>query len=131
MGYEILQVAGSDAFLLRSHEQHDNALEVPSLRDLLLLRARLDRYINELSPDGMIPGSYAKSTPVQANNDVDLITVSQAFDIAEAQGYQIPPTSLKSAVYRGTIPGAVQQGTRWRMPRSAFEEWLQQWAASQ
>lgn len=133
MSYEILQVAKSDAFLLRSREQPNNTLEIPTLRDLLLLRTRLDRYIDNLVADGVTeaaPLNSADADPTPRDM-ISMISVSQAFAIAEAQGYTIPPTSLKSAVYRRSIPGAVQQGTRWKIPRAAFEAWLQQWAASQ
>ena len=130
MSYEILQVADSDAFLVRSHEQPGNVLEIPTLRDLLLLRSRLDRYIDNLVVDGVAVNAPVGEVEADAVAR-DMISVSQAFAIAEAQGYSIPPTTLKSAVYRKSIPGSMRQGSRWKIPRAAFQEWLQQWAATQ
>jgi hypothetical protein len=126
MPYQLLQIDDTNAFLLQAEDDPTNALVITDLRDLLLLRARLDQFTSNLATDGTVANH-----PMPEPHADDTISVAQAISIASRTGYNLPPTTLKSAVYRGTIKGSYQQGTRWRIPRQAFEEWFQGWIAQQ
>ena len=55
----------------------------------------------------------------------DTLSTGQARRLAQAQhSITIPAPTLVSALDRGNIPGAYKDGARWRIPRPAFEEWL-------
>lgn len=61
----------------------------------------------------------------------DFIGSSQAQEIAKAEGYDIPITTLVNACARGTLSGAHKRKGRWFMPRENFNLWFQEWKSKQ
>lgn len=53
------------------------------------------------------------------------LSTGQARKLAQKEyGRTIPAPTLISALDRGNIPEAYKDGARWRIPRPAFEQWL-------
>lgn len=117
MPYKILTVADSEQFVIQSADDAHDQLLLADLRDLLLLRNRIDRYLSELSADGEI--DRAPTAPGE------MIQTAQARAEAAAQGHVIEESTLRIAITRGNIPGAEKRGGRWWIPRAAFEDWLE------
>lgn len=84
-------------------------ITIPNRDELLTLRALLDNAIRETAPKPPI-------------------STTQAREIAQAQGHNIPATTLISACANGTIPSARKIGGRWHIQEDDFQEWLERWA---
>jgi len=116
MSYQILTIDHSEQLVIRNANQPDNAIVIADHRDLLLLRARLNIYLNTMEDDGSI------ATPPVAEDE--MISASVAREEAAASGKPIEEATLRFAMTRGNIPGAEKRGGRWWVPRRAFDAWL-------
>ncbi|KKN03845.1 hypothetical protein LCGC14_1103520 [marine sediment metagenome] len=100
--------------------QPNHALTLTDVSDLLLLRQRINAYIDDLTPDGTIDADH----PLAALNRISTV---QARAIAADKGLHLPATTLNSALHYGHITGAIKRGNRWFMDRHQFKNWLDTW----
>lgn len=119
MGYQILSVERTRQLLIRSTTDHDNELLLDDERDLLLLRARLNAYLESLQVDGTI-----QPPPPPDDKGDEMISADLAREEAAAGGVVVEESTLRMAIVRGKIVGAEKRGRRWWMPRREFQEWL-------
>jgi hypothetical protein len=119
-GDQLILTNGDEANLLRLH----------SLQDLLRLRQRINRYLDDQQADGQMDAN----SPLLVQEWLD---TGEARQLAQALGHgDISLGTIKSACLRGNIAGArkhsrsgraqTERGGRWEFPRWAFIEWLAQ-----
>jgi len=106
-----------DGFLIIDVDQPHNSIIVADTAALLQLRKRINDAVDTLQTDGI-----AEEQPLA--KDVSMITTAEARAKAEEQGQPLHNDTLLMAIKAGSIPGAEKDGGRWKMPRWAFEQWL-------
>jgi hypothetical protein len=121
MSYHILAVDSTRQLIIRSTADSHNELLLADERDLLLLRARLNTYLESLQVDGVV---QPPPPPAQAVSPDEMITADQARAEAAEDGVTVQESTLRMAIVRGKIEGAEKRGSRWWLPRGQFEEWL-------
>ena len=82
--------------------------------------------INELADLAAVINEYLAEKKMG-----EFIGSAQAQEIAQADGYEIPASTLVNACARDTIPGARKKRGRWVFPKVHFEEWYREWKAKQ
>lgn len=117
MTYRIITIDDTNQLIIEQADNATNQLHLPDLRDLLLLRARINQYLETLTPDETID----EPPPIPT----EMISANQARAEAEAQGITVTEAALRMAIVRGTIPRAEKRGGRWWLSRQDFEDWLQ------
>jgi hypothetical protein len=88
------------------------------LSDILSLWARLDRFVRDQTTDGALPLTDPRSA------GADILDMTDALELAEAQGHPIAQRTLRYNLDAGNIPGAEKPRGRWQIPRGHFLEWL-------
>ena len=88
------------------------------LDELIELRTALNRIVDQLA---------AKSFAAPLDDDV-VITTGEALAIAESEGYEIPRSSLDTAIARGVVK-AEKEGNRWQLNKASFAKWFEGWKA--
>ncbi len=111
-------------FVLSRELDPANSLRVADLSELLALRSRINRFVD----DQVVDSDLIVDTALAG---IDQISTAEARKLATEHGYDIPPTTLVSAVSDGRIEGAHKRGGRWYAPQWAFEKWMEAWAARQ
>ncbi len=123
MGYELVAVENSGELFIRRAGDADNALYLRDLRDLLLVRQRINEYLDHPVPDTTVP-------PLVTRENV-MISSVQARQIAGSLGVDLHKSTITTAIVRGHIPGAVKRGSRWYVPHDSFMQWFGQSRVSQ
>jgi hypothetical protein len=88
------------------------------LADILRLWARLETFIRDQKPDGIIE---ATNPLVSAT---ELLDMPEALKVAHSEGYDIKERALRWNLDKGNIAGAIKDGGRWKIPRGHMLEWL-------
>jgi hypothetical protein len=81
---------------------------VGTLDALVVLRDEIDNYLEK-------------------RGKTEYITTFNAIRLAQAEGYDLPTTTVTNACIRGTIPNTKKLAGRWRMPKAEFDIWYAEW----
>lgn len=110
-------------FQIERSDESGRGLYVTDLAELLRLRQRINEYIDTQEADGVVERTILPAS--------GRISTKQARELAAAEGYVIPNSTLVSACKLGIIDDARKDGGRWTMSYGAFQEWFKRWHQKQ
>jgi hypothetical protein len=122
--YRILQQGDGPRLVIASPNDDFNAIRVDDLSALLRLRQRIEQYIFDQQPDGVLQPDDGVLGMIG-----EYIDTVEARKIAAEAGHRLPSSTIVSACARGTLPGARKDGGRWMVPVKEFHVWLNERSA--